>query len=116
MNFGGTGDAVAKAASSSVARYSLAARQALSLTSSGFHSTLGNERCLLASAAIKLASTANPSAPTSPSAIQRSTTVSNRWRSKLLSRKRPCRFLEKVEWSGTLPSRPSRQNQRYARL
>ena len=29
-----------------------------------------------------------------------------------LSRKRPCRFFEKVEWSGTLPSSPSRQNQR----
>jgi hypothetical protein len=31
------------------------------------------------------------------------------WRGKL---KRPCLFLEKVEWSGTSPSRPSRQNQR----
>ena len=29
-----------------------------------------------------------------------------------VSRKRPCRFLEKVEWSGTLSSRPRRQNQR----
>ncbi len=37
----------------------------------------------------------------SPSAMQRATTVSNRWRSRLLSLKRPCRFLEKVEWSGT---------------
>jgi hypothetical protein len=31
---------------------------------------------------------------------------------QLLSRKRPCRFLEKVEWSGTLSFRPRRQNQR----
>jgi nitrite reductase (NADH) large subunit len=42
----------------------------------------------------------------------RSTMVSNRWRKTLLSRKRPCRFLEKVEWSGTLSSRPTQQNQR----
>jgi hypothetical protein len=49
MNFGVTGDAAPKAASSSVARYSLAARQALSLTSSGFHSSLATERCFLAS-------------------------------------------------------------------
>lgn len=34
-------------------------------------------------------------------------------RSRSLSRKRPWRFLEKVEWSGTRPSRPKRQNQRY---
>ncbi len=81
-------------------RYSRAARQALSLISCGFHSSLGTERCLLASAAIRLASMANPSAPTSPSAMQRSTTASNRWRKTLLSRKRPCRFLEKIEWSG----------------
>ena len=60
----------------------------------------------------RLASTANPSSPTSPSATQRRTTVSNTFRSKSLSRKRPCRFLEKLEWCGTSPSRPSRQNQR----
>jgi hypothetical protein len=35
-----------------------------------------------------------------------------RLRSRSLSRKRPCRFFEKVEWSGTAPSSPSRQNQR----
>jgi putative transposase len=29
-----------------------------------------------------------------------------------LARKRLCRFFEKVEWSGTAPSSPSRQNQR----
>src|SRR5580704_18137185 len=58
MNFGVTGDAAPKAASSSVARYSRTARQTLSLTSSGFHSSLGTERCLFASAAIRLASTA----------------------------------------------------------
>jgi len=51
-------------------------------------------------------------APTRPSDMQRSTTVSNKWRSRSLSRKRPWRVLEKVEWSGTPPSRPSRQNQR----
>lgn len=70
---------------------------ASSLNSSGFQSLLGTERCLLASAAMRLASTANPSAPTRPSSMQRSTTLSNRRRSASLSRKRPCRFLEKVE-------------------
>ena len=62
MNFGVTGDAAPNAASSRVARYSCAARVAVSLISSGFHSRLETDRCLLASAAIKLASTANPSA------------------------------------------------------
>jgi len=66
----------------------------------------------LASALIIDASTAKPSPPTSPSAMQRATVDSNSLRSRSLSRKRPCRFLEKVEWSGTAPSRPSRQNQR----
>ncbi len=35
--------------------------------------------------------------PTSPSSMQRCSTVSNRRRSRSLSRKRPCRFFEKVE-------------------
>ena len=48
----------------------------------------------------------------SPSSMQRRKTVSNKRRSRSLSRKRPCRFFEKVEWSGTSPSSPSRQNQR----
>ena len=58
------------------------------------------------------ASTAKPWPPTSPFAMQRATVNSNSLRSRSLSRKRPCRFLEKVEWSGTAPSRSSRQNQR----
>ena len=36
----------------------------------------------------------------------------HKWRSKSLSRKRPCRFLEKVEWLGTGSARSRRQNQR----
>jgi hypothetical protein len=64
MNFGVTGEAAPNAASSSVAKYSRAARVAVSLISSDFHARLGTDRCLLASAAIKLASTANPSALT----------------------------------------------------
>jgi hypothetical protein len=51
----------------------------------------------LASAAIKLASTANPSALTKPSAMQRCTTLSKRRRSASLWRKRPCLFFENVE-------------------
>ena len=71
MNFGVTGEAAPNAAPSRVARYSCAARVAGSLISSGFHSRLGTDRCLLASAAIKLASTANPSALTKPSTMHR---------------------------------------------
>jgi hypothetical protein len=63
-----------------------------------------------------LASTAKPSPPTRPSAIQRPTTVSNSCRRRSASRKRPWRVLEKVEWSGTSPSRPKRQNPRYAQV
>ncbi len=53
-----------------------------------------------------------PSPPTRPSWMQRARTVSNRRRRRSLSRNRPWRFFENVEWSGTRPSRPSRQNQR----
>ena len=60
MNFGATGDAAPNAASSRVARYSCATRTAFSLISSGFQSLLETERCLLASATMRLASTANP--------------------------------------------------------
>ena len=50
----------------------------------GLPPRLGTDRCLLASAAIKLASTANPSALTRPSAMQRCTTLSNSRRSASL--------------------------------
>jgi hypothetical protein len=46
-------------------------------------------RCRFASALMRLASTANPAPPTSPSAMQRRTTVSKTWRNTSLSRKRP---------------------------
>jgi peptide/nickel transport system substrate-binding protein len=49
------------------------------------------------SALIKLASAAKRSPPTSPSAMQRRTVVSNSLRRRSQSRKRPCRFFEKVE-------------------
>ena len=60
-------------------------------------SSPGTERCRWTSARIRLASTAKPSPPTNPSAMQRSTVISNSSRSRSLSRKRPCRFFEKVE-------------------
>ena len=59
-------------------------------------SALETDLCLLASAAIRLASTANPSPPTNPSSIHRLTTVSKTYRNASLSRNRPCRFFEKV--------------------
>ena len=38
------------------------------------------------------------------------TVASKTWRSRSQSRNRPCRFLEKVEWSGTRSARSRRQN------
>jgi hypothetical protein len=60
------------------------------------------ERCLSASAAIRLASTAKAAPSTNPSAMQRWTMVSNSFRSRSQSRKRPCLFLEKVRVVGHL--------------
>ena len=50
-----------------------------------------------ASAEMIEASTPKASPPTSPSAMHRARTISNRCRKRSLSRKRPCRFLENVE-------------------
>ena len=47
---------------------------------------------------------------------KRASTASKRCRNRLLSRNRPCRFFEKVEWSGTGSAKSSRQNQRYAKF
>src|SRR5947209_17580075 len=63
-----------------------------------------------------LPATWGPSPPTSPSAMQRFTVVSNSRRNRSLSRKRPCRFFAKVEWPGTSPSTRSRWNHPDARL
>src|SRR5580704_5018751 len=109
MNFGLTSLAAPQAASSNVSRYSLTERRVAAIASQSTSSDPSTERCLFASALIRLASTAKPSPPTSPSAMQRRTVVSNTLRSRSLSRKRPCRFFEKVEWSGTAPSSPRRQ-------
>ncbi len=79
-------------------------------------SSFGVEFWLLASASIRLASTAMRWPLTKPSLMHRAPGVSNTWRSNSLSRNRPCRFLEKVEWSATRWLRSSRQNQRYARF
>src|SRR6202007_814080 len=65
--------------------------------------------CRLASALIRLASTANPSPPTRRSLMQRRNTLSNTRRKRSLCRKRPCLFLENVEWACTAPPRPSRK-------
>ncbi len=51
------------------------------------------ERCLLASAAMRLASAAKAAPSTSPSDTQRRTTVSDSLRNRSQSRKRPCLFL-----------------------
>src|SRR5262245_52967053 len=65
-NFGLTSLAAPNAASSSVARYSFVARLTACASSSLFHCEPGVDRCLLASATIRLAFTAKPSPPTRP--------------------------------------------------
>src|SRR5580700_3559841 len=89
--------AAPNAASSRVARYSLVARLAVSARHVFFHSVPGIERCLLASATIRLASTAKPSPPTKPAAIQASTTRSKTRRNISLSRNRSWRMRENAE-------------------
>src|SRR5215211_4332012 len=72
MNFGVTGVAAPKAASSSTSRYSWTARLA---ASGDKPSAPGTPFCRLASALVRLPSTAKPSPPTRPSATQRPRTV-----------------------------------------
>src|SRR5437764_6282751 len=71
MNFGLTSLAAPQAASSSVSRYSLTERRVAAIASQSTSSDPSAERCLFASALIRLASAAKPSPPTSPSAMQR---------------------------------------------
>jgi len=74
MNLGVTGVAPLNAASSSTARYSLIARLD---ASGGRPGSPGTLRSRLASALIRLASTAKPSPPTRPSKMHRRRTVSD---------------------------------------
>jgi hypothetical protein len=101
MNFGVTSLAAPKAASSRVVRYSFT-RVAVLRSRSLSHSLPGIDRCLLASATIRLASTAKPWPPTRPAAMHLSTTCSNTRRKISLSRKRSLRARENAEWSGDL--------------
>src|SRR5207248_1437807 len=81
MNLGMTSLAAPNAASSRTARYSSTARPA---ASRGRPAAPSRRARSLASAWIRLASTANPSPPTRPSAMQRCSTVSNNRRSRSL--------------------------------
>jgi putative tryptophan/tyrosine transport system substrate-binding protein len=85
------------AASSRVARYSFTARLAACAASSLLHSDPGIERCLLASATIRLESTAKPSPPTRPALMHAFTTRSNTLRKISLSRNRSLRARENAE-------------------
>jgi transposase len=96
-NFGKTSVAAPQAASSSVARYSFTARLDLAGSRSLRQSFPAIERCLLASAAIRLASTAKPSPPTRPAATHVSTTRSNMRRKTSPSRKHSLRARENAE-------------------
>src|SRR3954468_17983651 len=93
MNFGTVSLAAPQAASSRVSRYSRTDRRVLAMASQSTSSDPAAERCLLASAAIRPASTAKAAPSTNPSAMQRRTTVSNSFRSRSQSRKRP--YLER---------------------
>src|SRR5512147_3335219 len=84
-NLGATSLAAPNAASSSVARYSFVARLTACASSSLFHCEPGVDRCLLASATIRLASTAKPSPPTKPALMHAPTTRSNTLRKMPLS-------------------------------
>src|SRR3974390_1532828 len=75
-NFGVNSLAAANAASSSLARFSWVARLTACASSSLLHRLPGIDRCLLASATIRLASTAKPSPPTRPAPMQAPTTRS----------------------------------------
>src|SRR5438874_637286 len=78
-NFGLNSLAAPNAASSSVARYSFVARLTACASSSLFHCEPGADRCLLASATIRLASTAKPLPPTRPAPMHAHTTqIKNR--------------------------------------
>src|SRR5262249_29049974 len=99
-NFGVTLLAAPNAASSRVARYSFAARLTSCGSSSLLHFVPGIDRCLLASATMRLASTAKPSPPTKPALMHASTTRSNTVRKRSLSRNRSLRTRENAEWSG----------------
>src|SRR4051794_6154674 len=96
-NFGTTSLAAPHALSSRVARYSFTARLDLAGSRSLRQSGPAIERCLLASAAIRLASTAKPSPPTRSAAMQASTTRSNTRRKTSPSRKRSLRARENAE-------------------
>lgn len=86
-----------KAASSWVARYSFTAQLAVSGSRVFCHSEPRIERCLLASARIRLASTANPSPPTRLAAMHASTTRSKTRRKMSLSKNRSLRARENAE-------------------
>ena len=77
MNFGVTGDAAPNAALSKMARYSLRGANRGSLDLLRLPLAAWNRSLLVGVGSDKLASTANPSAPTNPSARQRCTTLSN---------------------------------------
>src|SRR5262245_20541759 len=81
----------------SVARYSFVARLTACASSSLFHCEPGVDRCLLASATIRLASTAKPSPPTRPAPMHAPTTRSNTLRKMSPLRNRSLRARENAE-------------------
>jgi hypothetical protein len=72
-------------------------------------------RCGLAFAVTMVPSTVRRLPSTNPASKQRRTISSKTSRKTPTLRNRPCRFLEKVEWSGISRSNPSLLNQRYAK-
>src|SRR6266403_2740116 len=116
-NFGLTSLAAPNAASSSVARYSFVARLTACASSSLFHCEPGVDRCLLASATIRLASTAKPLPPTRPAPMHAPTRRSNTLRKMSLLRNRSLRAREKPSDPGScLQSRAHKTSDRQGSL
>jgi hypothetical protein len=95
MNFGVTSLAAPNAASSRTARYSSTARPA----ASGGRPAVPLDAIAVAGVGLDQAGVDGKAFPadTRPSSMQRRSTLSNSRLSRSLSRKRPCRFFEKIE-------------------
>src|SRR4029077_11641814 len=96
-NFGGTSLVAPNSASLLVVSYSFVARLTALLSSFLFLHGPAVDRCLLASATIRLASTAKPSPPTRPARMHASTMRSNTLRKMPLSPNRSLRARENAE-------------------
>src|ERR1044071_4446605 len=99
MTFGTVSLAAPHAASSRVSRYSRTDRRVLAMACQSTSSDPAAERCLLASAAIRLESTAKAAPSINPSAMQRRTTFSNSDGQQMFE------HAAKLNWEGIISKR-----------